>query len=184
MTSLDDHAVGGSQSDSESPTTVDNTPMGGVRVFQPVPRILLIDDDPVLLLAFSDMINFHFPSINVTAVCSGAAALAEIEKENYDIVICDLLMPGMDGATTLAEIHKDHPSLRLYLMTGHPEPEQVYKDTQATGFIKKPLNRANFLEFMRRTIEVMSIGKEVVSTVVQTKALLSSSRERQAEGVF
>ena len=143
--------------------------------------LLLIDDDPALLLAFSGMITFHFPTIHVTAVGSGAAALAEIERQNYDVVICDLMMPEMDGATTLAHIRKGHPSLRMYLMTGHPEPEQVYKNTQATGFIKKPLDRANFLEFMKRTTEVISTNKKVMSTVMHANEILSSSRQQQAD---
>lgn len=103
------------------------------------------------------------------------------EKQDYDIVICDLLMPGMDGMMTLAAIRKDHPSVRIYLMTGHPEPERVYKDTEATGFIKKPLDRGAFLAFMQRTIDVVSMGKKAVSTVVQAKQHLSSSRQMQPQ---
>jgi CheY-like chemotaxis protein len=144
-------------------------------------HLLLIDDDPFLLHAFSDMLAFNFPSIQVTAVDSGVAAVAEVEKQNYDIVICDLMMPGMDGAMTLEAIRKDHPSLRMYLMTGHPEPEKAYKATQATGFIKKPLDREQFFAFMRKTILVMSVGKKAMDRVMQANECLSSSMQRQAE---
>jgi DNA-binding NtrC family response regulator len=97
------------------------------------------------------------------------------------MVICDLMMPGMDGAMTIEAIRKDHPFLRLYLMTGHPEPEQAYKATHATGFIKKPLDRAWFLDFMRRTIQVISAGKRVVERVMQVNERLSSSMKHQAD---
>jgi len=144
-------------------------------------HLLLIDDDPLLLCAFSGMLAFNFPSIQVTAVDSGAAAVGELKKQDYDIVICDLMMPGMDGEMTLEAIRKDHPRLRMYLMTGHPEPEKVYKTTQATGFIKKPMDRGWFLDFLRRTIQVISADKTVVERVMQVSEHLSSSMQRQAE---
>jgi len=143
--------------------------------------LLLVDDDPALLDAFSSMLAFNFPSIQVTAVDSGVAAVAQVKKQDYDIVICDLMMPGMDGAMTLAEIRKDHPSLRMYLMTGHPEPQKAYKDTQATGFIKKPWDREQFFAFMRETIRVMSVGKKAMDRAIQANERLSSSMQRQAE---
>jgi DNA-binding NtrC family response regulator len=97
------------------------------------------------------------------------------------MVICDLMMPGMDGAMTIEEIRKDHPWLRMYLMTGHPEPEKAYKSTQATGFIKKPLDREWFLDFMGRTIQVISVDKRVMERVMQVNEVLSSSMKRQAD---
>jgi CheY-like chemotaxis protein len=124
--------------------------------------------------AFSDMLAFHFPNVRVTAVDSGATALAAATGPEYDLVICDLLMPGMDGAQTLAALRANHPHLRMYLMTGHPEPQKVYKTTQATGFIKKPLDRAYFLEFMHRTIHVISVGKRATATVTWVTQHLAS----------
>ena len=143
--------------------------------------LLLIDDDSFLLHAFSDMLAFNFPSVLVTAVDSGMAAVEQVRKQEYDMVICDLMMPGMDGAMTIEKIRKDHPSLRVYMMTGHPEPEQVYQATQATGFIKKPMDRGWFLDFLRRTIQVISADKTVVERVMQVSEHLSSSMQRQAE---
>jgi two-component system nitrogen regulation response regulator NtrX len=143
--------------------------------------LLLIDDDSFLLHAFSDMLAFNFPRVLVTAVDSGMAAVEQVRKQEYDMVICDLMMPGMDGAMTIEKIRKDHPSLRVYMMTGHPEPEQVYKATQATGFIKKPLDREWFLDFMRRTLQVISAHKSVVERVVQVNECLSSSMKHQAD---
>ena len=146
-----------------------------------ITSLLLIDDDPFLLHAFSDMLAFNFPSVLVTAVDSGMAAVEQVRKQEYDMLICDLMMPGMDGAMTIEEIRKDHPLLRMYLMTGHPEPEQAYKYTQATGFIKKPLDREWFLDFMRRTVQVISAGKRVVERVMQVNERLSSSMKHQAD---
>jgi CheY-like chemotaxis protein len=143
--------------------------------------LLLIDDDPCLLQAFSDMLAFNFPSVSVTAVDSGVAALEQVRNQEYDMVICDLMMPVMDGAMTIAAIRKDYPFLRMYLMTGHPEPEKAYKTTHATGFIKKPLDREWFLDFMKRTIDVISIAKTVDSIALRAEARLSASMQRQAE---
>jgi CheY-like chemotaxis protein len=69
-------------------------------------RLLLIDDAPALLTAFSGMMAWYFPSVTATAVASGAEAVQAVQQQEYDIVICDLLMPGMDGAMTLAELRQ------------------------------------------------------------------------------
>jgi len=143
--------------------------------------LLLIDDDPCLLSAFSDMISFHFPSIQLTAVDSGVAGLKELEKQEYDIVICDLMMPGMNGTMTLSEIRKRYPSLRTYLMTGYLYPESVCQSAQATGFLRKPLERGNFLDFMRLTNQVVSVGKRAMDRVRRTNEGLFSFRQHQAE---
>jgi CheY-like chemotaxis protein len=69
-------------------------------------HLLLIDDDPALLTAFSGMMAWYFSSVTATAVASGAEAVQAVQQQEYDIVICDLLMPGMDGAMTLAELRQ------------------------------------------------------------------------------
>ena len=143
--------------------------------------LLLIDDDPCLLDAFSEMISFHFPSIQLTAVDSGVAALQELEKQGYDIVICDLMMPGMNGTMTLSAIRKRYPSLRTYLMTAFLYPETLYQSAQATGFIQKPLDRDKFLDFMRLTIKVVSVEKRAMDKVRRTNEGLFSVRQHQAE---
>jgi hypothetical protein len=66
-------------------------------------------------------------------------------------------------------------------MTGHPRPEEVYKATPANGFIKKPLERAYFLDFMQRTIHVIAVGKRVASKVTRTNEYLSSVARRHAD---
>jgi CheY-like chemotaxis protein len=135
----------------------------------------------MLLRAFSDMMSFHFSGVQVSAVDSGPVALDALQQQEYDIVICDLMMPGMDGAMTLTEIRKRHPHVRAYLMTGHPRPEEVYKHVGATGFLQKPLDRTFFLDFMRRTIQSVSMGKKAVSQAIRASEQLSSSMQRHAD---
>jgi len=66
-------------------------------------------------------------------------------------------------------------------MTGHPEPEKAYKSTKATGFIKKPLERAQFLNFMQRTMQVISVGKRAESVLMQANERLSYSLQWSAD---
>ena len=94
---------------------------------------------------------------------SGAAALAHIAKDDYDVVLCDMVMPGMDGIATIKAIQETHPTLRLFLMTAHPNPETLFSSAGATGFIKMPLDRDIFLDLMRRTLAVISMGKQAAS---------------------
>jgi len=74
-------------------------------------------------------------------------------------VLCDMIMPGIDGIATIQTIRKTHPTIRVYLFTGHPNPEAVYKNSGAHGFIKKPLDRDLFLDLMKRTLRFISLSK-------------------------
>jgi DNA-binding NtrC family response regulator len=139
-------------------------------------RLLLIDDDPALRTALSDMLSFHFPELDITAVDSGAAAITHIAKDDYDLVLCDMIMPGMDGIATINAIREMHPRLRVFLMTGHPHPETVFSSAGATGFIKKPLDRDRFLDLMRRTLAVILLGKRAAKAWERANLILNSRK--------
>ncbi len=65
-------------------------------------RILVVDDEPALLRAFKRMLRDH----EVTTASSGADALALLERDSFDLVLCDVMMPGMNGT----ELHRRVPA--------------------------------------------------------------------------
>ena len=81
-------------------------------------RVLVVDDD----MAVRDALEVVLRALGyaVDLVSSGAAALARLEQEPYDVVITDLLMPGMSGWVVLEEVRRRHPRVPVVVITGAP----------------------------------------------------------------
>jgi len=80
-------------------------------------RILLVDDEVVFTTNMAKLLNNR--GYKVTGVNSGDAAIRALEENNYDVVVLDLKMPGMDGITTLKEIKKLGLFTETLILTGH-----------------------------------------------------------------
>ena len=80
-------------------------------------KILLVDDEVVFTTNMGKLLTNR--GYKVTAANSGDAAIQALEKENFDVVVLDLKMPGMDGLTTLKEIKKLGLFTETLILTGH-----------------------------------------------------------------
>jgi len=80
-------------------------------------KILLVDDEVVFTTNMGKLLTNR--GYKVTAANSGDAAIQALEKENFDVVVLDLKMPGMDGLATLKEIKKLGLFTETLILTGH-----------------------------------------------------------------
>jgi len=80
-------------------------------------KILLVDDETVFTTNMSRLLNSR--GYHATAVNSGNSAIEALEDENFDVIVLDLKMPGMDGITTLKEIQKLGLFTETLILTGH-----------------------------------------------------------------
>ena len=80
-------------------------------------KVLLVDDEK----DFLDILQLRLEEEGemVTPAYSGEMALKILAKEEIDVVILDILMPGMDGIQTLKEIKRRFPLIEVILLTGH-----------------------------------------------------------------
>jgi PleD family two-component response regulator len=69
-----------------------------------LPRILLVDDDPIVLRALRRLLLGGRPGWEIDVAESGDAALSRLESKTYDVVVTDLHMPGLDGVTLLGRL--------------------------------------------------------------------------------
>ena len=86
---------------------------------------------------------------------TGEEALTLLEKESFDVVILDVLLPGKDGITLLKEIHKEYPSLVIIMISGHSTIEMAVKATRAGAFncLEKPLSLEKVILTIRNAID-------------------------------
>jgi two-component system, response regulator RegA len=80
-------------------------------------KILLVDDEVVFTTNMGKLLTNR--GYKVTAANSGDGAIQALEKENFDVVVLDLKMPGMDGLATLKEIKKLGLFTETLILTGH-----------------------------------------------------------------
>ena len=80
-------------------------------------KILLVDDETVFTQNTAKLLTSR--GYVVTAVNSGDAAIQALEEKDFDVVVLDLKMPGMDGITTLKEIKKLGLFTETLILTGH-----------------------------------------------------------------
>ncbi|MBI5578570.1 MAG: response regulator [Deltaproteobacteria bacterium] len=83
----------------------------------PGSRVLLVDDEVVFTRNMSKLLTYR--GYKAIAVNSGDAAIRELEQADFDVIVLDLKMPGMDGITTLKEIMKLGLFTETLILTGH-----------------------------------------------------------------
>ena len=84
-------------------------------------RIMVVDDDPALLEALPETLRLRMNGVTVDTADSAAAALDRIASQNYDAIVTDIKMPGMDGLALLSEIRARRPDTPILIITGHGE---------------------------------------------------------------
>jgi two-component system CheB/CheR fusion protein len=113
-------------------------------------RVLLVDDTPDMLETLGYLLE-HIGA-RVTPASSGAEALAATESGDFDLVISDIGMPGMDGYQMLAELRKRPRTagLRAIALTGHGQEQDVERALRS-GFdahVAKPVDFAGMRAVM------------------------------------
>src|SRR5213080_1157023 len=107
------------------------------------PRVLIVDDDAALLQALPEALRLRMREVTVDTADSAAAALDRIAARDYDAIVTDIKMPGMDGLTLLAEIRGRRPDTPILMITGHGEDALAIQALRggAYDFIPKPIDR-------------------------------------------
>ncbi|MCP3871834.1 MAG: response regulator [Desulfobacteraceae bacterium] len=101
-------------------------------------KVLLVDDEKDFLEIMSERMQAR--GIEVITSDSALEALNMIEKESYDAIILDFMMPEMDGLETLKAIKEKRPELQIILLTGHATVEKGVEAMKlgAMDFVEKP----------------------------------------------
>ena len=86
-------------------------------------KILVVDDEQSMTQFLSIVLRKE--SFQVTAVSNGRDALERVKAENFDVVITDIKMPGMDGIQLLNHIKKHDPSLPVVIMTAYASQQSA-----------------------------------------------------------
>jgi two-component system phosphate regulon sensor histidine kinase PhoR len=126
-------------------------------------RILLVDDDHALLEALPQALQLRMEGIAVDTADSGFAALDRIRETDYDAIVSDIKMPGMDGLALLTEARELRPGTPILLITGHGEHDLAVQALRggAYDFVQKPIDRDYFVASLERAIRMRRLDRQV-----------------------
>ncbi len=86
-------------------------------------RILLVDDEEVFLQSIARVLRKKGMEIHTAA--DGPSGLKLLREAQFDVIVLDVRMPGMDGLATLEEIRRRDPDLPVLLLSGHIQIDEV-----------------------------------------------------------
>ena len=112
-------------------------------------RVLLVDDEEEFVLTLAERLNLR--GIHATVATDGESALRLIEGDPPDVVVLDVLMPGMSGLDVLQRIRQEYPQIRVILLTGHGSTRDGIEGMRlgAFDFLMKPLSIEKLVEKLR-----------------------------------
>jgi len=102
-------------------------------------RVLIVDDHAMVRRGMRDFLDLHDDLEVVGEASDGKGALEAVETLRPDVVVMDLLMPGVDGIAATAEIKARHPSIEVVAITSFIEEDRITAaiEAGASGFLLK-----------------------------------------------
>lgn len=95
-------------------------------------RVLLVDDEEEFRTLLAE--RLHMRHLETSAVGSGPEAIAAIQRQEFDVVVLDLRMPGMDGLEVLRQIKEMQPRVEVVLLTGYASMESGIEGMRLGAF--------------------------------------------------
>ncbi len=124
------------------------------------PRVLVVDDEKVIREILSEFLTME--GYVVRTVADGAAALAELQKRQYDLVISDLKMPTMGGLELLGHISEQKLNVLVVIMTGFGTVETAIEAMKkgAYDYILKPFKVEDVVRIVQRGLDRQQLQHE------------------------
>jgi len=122
-------------------------------------RVLVVDDEPSVLLEISGALKRHY---DVLTAQSAEEAETILAKERIDLLLTDLRLPGNDGIHLLESAKAVSPDLPVVIMSGHGTIEEAVRATRmgAADFVEKPFGPDRLNVTVERALELKALKRE------------------------
>ena len=122
-------------------------------------KILVVDDEEVVVRSCQRILRDDYA---VQAASDGAAALHKVEEEVFDILLLDVMMPGIDGLEVLQQVKERHPEVDVIMMTGLSEIQTAVKAMKlgAFDYLAKPFDPDELKLVVSRALERRKLLQE------------------------
>ena len=130
-------------------------------------RILIADDHAIVRKGLTQLIRDEFASAEIAEVGDAEELISKVSDKDWDIVVCDLSMPGRSGLDALRQIKQMYPSLPVLIMSMHDEDQYALRVLKAgaSGYLGKD----NIHEDIIKAIRTVLLGKKFITPSVAEK---------------
>jgi len=139
-------------------------------------RILFVDDQPNVLAGMQRMLHKMKDEWEMTFCESGKEALAIMEKQSFDLIVSDMMMPEMNGAKLLTEVAKLYPGMARFILSGHSDRELILQSVgNAHQYIAKPCDSEKLKQYISSSFGLQQIlsNPKLHARIAEVKALPS-----------
>jgi DNA-binding NarL/FixJ family response regulator len=152
-------------------------------------RVSIVEDDPAFREALRTYIDQSADFRCISIYGDPTGALKGLPKDQPDVVLMDLQMPGMSGIDCIASLRQDSPDIRAIMLTVFEQDENIFKALAAGayGYLVKRTPPPKILEAIREVMEGGSpmsahIARKVVASFHQAATITLSPQERDVLG--
>jgi two-component system copper resistance phosphate regulon response regulator CusR len=141
-------------------------------------RILVVEDEPVAATVLAKGLREHAYAVDVAG--DGRSAFEHATVNDYDLMIVDVLLPGMNGLELCGRLRKDGVTAPILMLTARGEPDQRVAglDAGADDYLAKPYH---FPELLARVRALLRRGPALASLVLAVDDLRIDTRARRVE---
>ena len=124
-------------------------------------RVLIADDHAIVRRGLRQLLLEEYPSARIEEVGDAESLISKAMQGEWDVVICDLSMPGRSGLDALRQIRQSSPSLPVLIMSMHPEDQYALRVLKAgaSGY----LNKESIHEEVIKAIYTVLLGKKFIT---------------------
>jgi len=141
-------------------------------------RILVVEDEPIAATVLAKGLREHAYAVDVAT--DGTTAFEQATINDYDLMIVDVLLPGMNGLELCGRLRADGVAAPILMLTARSEPDQRVQglDAGADDYLPKPYH---FPELLARVRALLRRGPALASSVLEVEDLRIDTRGRRVE---
>jgi two-component system phosphate regulon sensor histidine kinase PhoR len=141
------------------------------------PRVLVVDDEERIQKACQRLLSAEGCEVDVAP--NGISGLKMIEEKHYDIVLLDLMMPGMSGLDVLSDLKSRHPDTVVIIITGYATLEHSIETMKkgAFDFLSKPFAPQELRVIISKAIEFIRNLQDITTEKSRMRVMINTLRD-------
>ena len=137
-------------------------------------KILIIEDEESIRRVLNKVLIQDDKSYSITEAVDGLDGISKINSSKYDLILCDIKMPKMDGIQFMKKVKNHDPAIPVFLVSGAllTESQSNALETKADGYLRKPFDIDNLHAFIDRGVQLRQHYKDLLEIVGDNKKFL------------
>lgn len=124
-------------------------------------RVLFVDDEQQVLDGLRNLLRKQRNQLDMAFALGGQAALDELAKAPFDVIVSDMRMPGMDGVALLQRVKELYPATARIVLSGHAERDMVVRALPVSHqYLSKPCDAETLRQVVLRACELRDLLKD------------------------